>query len=387
MKIFLLIDSTFSKRDFDRFGIDILINKKVEIIIWDFRKLRSNKVSSSNYESDFFHDKLNYNLFNNFNEIDAQRKQFFNCFLIDQRSDFYKKYDTCWFYENGAITIKLEQGLLPISVWKPSLYDSAIIFKNYFIYNGLVSLLNKILKFSINLISNKKNKSCYNIKVCSGSSSRCTHGEFEIRSHALDYDIFLKYNLKNIKSKNNIVFLDNGMTDHPDYKKLSIEPYCTSENYFPLLRSFFDKIEDKLSSRVVVAAHPRVVIDDSMIDDFGGREVIAGKTAELVRDAKMVVAHDTTSINFVALWRVPLIIITTNQIEKRIYTSMEAVVSILNTTRLNIDKQYDNIDFNELSKKPIYHYNEYVEKLIKEDNSNTKHSAEILYNRLKKYHV
>ena len=52
---------------------------------------------------------------------------------------------------------------------------------------------------------------------------------------------------------------------------------------------------------------------------FGNREIITGKTAELVKDAKLILNHDSTSFNFVALWKVPMIFITTDQIERALY--------------------------------------------------------------------
>jgi hypothetical protein len=122
-----------------------------------------------------------------------------------------------------------------------------------------------------------------------------------------------------------------------------------------------------------------------MNDKFGKRELISGKSAELVKGAKLVLAHDSTAINFAVLWGIPLLILTTNQLERRIYYCMEALDQSLKTSRININNSYDNIDFLEIAREPIPQYNHFVEKIIKVNNSSVQNSAEILIKGLEKY--
>ena len=151
------------------------------------------------------------------------------------------------------------------------------------------------------------------------------------------------------------------------------------------LRSFFNKIEEKTGLSIIVSLHPRLLITDDLVYQYGNRRLILGKTAELVRDAELVLAHDTTAINFVALWSIPLVIITTNQIERAIYASMEATTQILKTTRININDSYDDIDFLEIAQRPIPQYDNFVENFIKVSGSSIQNSALILIKGLKKY--
>ena len=55
-----------------------------------------------------------------------------------------------------------------------------------------------IFTFNNNFYKNKNE--CFDIKVCSGSNSQCNNGEFEIRSHSFDYDIYLQGKNKKIKT-------------------------------------------------------------------------------------------------------------------------------------------------------------------------------------------
>ena len=67
MKIIFLIDSTFSKRDYDRFGCDIFYKHKVDLCLWDFRKINLREDSSDSYEKNI--DLTRFKALSNFNEL------------------------------------------------------------------------------------------------------------------------------------------------------------------------------------------------------------------------------------------------------------------------------------------------------------------------------
>jgi hypothetical protein len=128
-----------------------------------------------------------------------------------------------------------------------------------------------------------------------------------------------------------------------------------------------------------------LIIDDALIDSFGGRKLTNRKSAELVKDSKFVLAHDSTAISFAALWKVPLIIITTNQIERSIYSSMEAITQVLQTSRVNIDNSFTDIDYIKNAHNLVSRYDNYVGKFIKSKGSSFDNSVNILIKGLKEY--
>ncbi len=77
-----------------------------------------------------------------------------------------------------------------------------------------------------------------------------------LKTHTLDYDIFLglKQTPKE-RHKKYIVYLDDSGPSHPDDidRNIAIDPVC----YYQTLNSFLNKVESKLSMRVIVAPHPR----------------------------------------------------------------------------------------------------------------------------------
>ena len=399
MKIILLIDANFSNREYERWGIYKMLNEKIEVQIFDFRKLRqSGKFTEEGFEKDGFDERVKRFVILNSMDLEEIAHEFKGAFVIDNRSGAYDKYTTCWFKSVGAYIVELDQGLLPISIWSPSIFDVIIISKNIFIYYGLISLLSRVIGYVINRLKNnilnKSNPECSHIKVCSGAISKCSSGEFEIRSHAFDYDIYLQQKNQNsiIKYTNYAVFLESGIVDHPDAKRMKHDKYSrthkpteTDDTYYPAIRSFFDDFENRMGMPVIIALCPRIILSKDIVRKFGGREVISNDTSRLVRHSKMAIAHLSTSINFAVLWRIPLLIITTTLIDRTDYEIVRSFEDILKTKRININKSYKNQDYTKISRGVVAQYDFYKENLIKTNNSPKVNSATILINGLKEY--
>ena len=148
-----------------------------------------------------------------------------------------------------------------------------------------------------------------------------------IDAHTLDYDLYLKrrtHDAGAVQKNDHIVFLDEYNPFHPDMMTeggagLWLDP----EEYYGGLARFFSYVEEKTGLPVKIAAHPRSRYDLHP-DYFKGRDVIIGKTIELVSGAKAVLAHASTSINFAVLYKKPIIFLTSNGIKK---TSYDASIS------------------------------------------------------------
>ncbi|MDC0198392.1 hypothetical protein OAK13_06210, partial [Candidatus Thioglobus sp.] len=316
-------------------------------------------------------------------------------FIIDNRSGTYNKYTTSWFKSVGAYVVELDQGLVPTSIWNPSIFDLIIMSKNTFLNYGLTSLLSQVTSYVINRFQSynlsKVNAKCSNIKVCSGEISKCYAGEFEIRSHAFDYDIYLQQKDQNSinKEDNYAVFLDSGIVAHPDSRRLGAKDMPkeieTENTYYPAINSFFDDFEKRTGMPVVIALHPRIIISEEFIRQYGGREVISKDTSRLVKNSKIVIVHNSTSMNFAVLWKIPLLIITTTIIDRIDYSTMKAIEKVFKTKRININRPYKDKDYIKISKDTLAQYQFYMENLIKTKNSQQVKSVKILIKGLKEY--
>lgn len=133
-------------------------------------------------------------------------------------------------------------------------------------------------------------------------------------AHSFDYDLFLSYRELPAQRSGYAVFLDQNLVSHPDLMITGMRQSTTAEEYFPVLNRFFDYFEQRSGLRVIIAAQPRAQYE-CFSDFFGGREVISGRTAELVRDSDMVFAHYSASISFPVLWEKPIVLLTSNALQ------------------------------------------------------------------------
>ena len=137
-----------------------------------------------------------------------------------------------------------------------------------------------------------------------------TSREMHISKHILingdDYDraMSLKSGMR-ILEDNYIVFIDTCLPLHPDLKICNMDA-MNPDVYYKELNLFFDKIEKETGLKVVIAAHPKALIYKEK-DFFEGRNVIYGKTAELIRDSELVLFHNSTSIGYAVCFDKPII--------------------------------------------------------------------------------
>ncbi len=146
-----------------------------------------------------------------------------------------------------------------------------------------------------------------------------------ISAHAPDYDVYAAESAKNPVARDQALFLDQFLPFHPDFAAsgtVSVEP----EPYFAALRHYFDRIESKLGLEVVISAHPRADYSRNP-DIFGPRKIVAGDTARLVLESRLVLSHATTSIGFAVMGRRPIVLLMTEGLwrvgmERFIYQGM-----------------------------------------------------------------
>lgn len=182
-----------------------------------------------------------------------------------------------------------------------------------------------------------------------------------------DYDLYLEYirnNSKKIISEESCVFLDEDLTNHPDFSLFGITP-LNKEKYSLSMNHFFEHVEKRTGLTVVIAAHPKSKFS-AKNHPYGDRAFIQGNTVQLVAKSKMVVAHASTSISFPVLFCKPIVLAITNEMKKRIdmMNNVQAFAKALGVTPINVDT------LNELGKYDIEFegrsdYKDYLHKYIK----------------------
>jgi hypothetical protein len=193
-----------------------------------------------------------------------------------------------------------------------------------------------------------------------------------IKAHNMDYDFFIQEKYIKSKKKNNyLVFLDEDAAYWAGYKFFEWKPFVTAENYYPIIDHALHEIAKSLKLNIKIAAHPRSIYEVKKIKYK--HPILKNKTFELVRDANVVVAHCSTSLQFAIIMKKPIIFITTDEIQNMPYKEwITATASQLGKTVFNINqlsrehnwKNYLNVD----DKK----YEKYIENFIKTKGSQEK---------------
>ena len=238
------------------------------------------------------------------------------------------------------------RNMIPI---KPSNYTKK--FKEYSISqlsNGLFNRLAYYLKqwgfiksYDILFLSAETGINAYGYV---SDKERCKSKRFLVNGN--DYDVALCLKDEERKSKEDfIVFIDECLPLHPDIQICNIKP-MDPDIYYNELNDFFDKIESEYELKIIIAAHPKALIYKEK-DFFRGREVVFGQTAELIRDAIIVLCHDSTSIGYAVYFLKPIISLVSSSLEigqKESFDSIKKFSEELNSRLVYIDEYCRNND-------------------------------------------
>lgn len=206
-----------------------------------------------------------------------------------------------------------------------------------------------------------------------------------VRCNHFDYDDTLELEQsKLVENEKYIVFLDEFLSGHPDFKMQNANTICEA-NYFSVMNAFFEKIEELLKLEVVIASHPKA---DYEADVFGGRKIIKYQTAELVKNATFVIAHVSTSIGLGVIYKKPILLTYTQELKtvNPAYIGyIEAFGKALNCPVIEIDSFLSKGQILCLEDIDITSYDTYLENYLTSNESRKIHTKQIFLNYLAKF--
>ncbi len=215
----------------------------------------------------------------------------------------------------------------------------------------------------------------------------------EIKIHSLDFEIIqsihkdtLQFSDQSKKENHYAVFLDEFYPFHPDFILNNIKQFVTPSIYFSHIRDFFTDLEKKLSFQIKIAAHPRSDYENRNEKYFGERDVLKNKTHELIKNSCLVIAHSSTSLSYAVYFHKPILIVTTDEIEKnkaaKLFTQTMAQEI---GTKLLICKK-NNLHRGEIIKINLKKYKKYITNYITWDENSKESIWEIYLNQVKLLH-
>ena len=204
-------------------------------------------------------------------------------------------------------------------------------------------------------------------------------GERMIPIGSFDYDLYLeqKRNFEKVPPQPYCVYLDEAATHHPEYALTDNDP-LDAKDYYPVMNAFFDRIENEMGVHVIIAAHPRASYD-RFPGVFGTRQILKGRTANLVSSARFVIAHASTSVSLAVICKKPVILVGFRAYDRNLMGSLPPQLARhLGTRVLRIDRPYTLSDIKKLSMQyDVQHYKDYLSTYITYP-GNTKRMVDII---------
>ena len=320
--ILFLVEDPFNQRDFQRFGVELLLENGFNVGVWDLSNIL-NPHLTKNYQPPDPIDWPGCKIFNNKKvALEKMRNLPSATFIINFISYSPKSY--CVYraisasqaeyavFMAGAIPSPFmgisKRGRILSYLKRPGKVSGGKLVNyiaNYSFYHSPFTWLG--LKPASLILAGGKECLVYPYPVNKSTEI--------LWAHTLDYDLYLKE--KNVPATERpiAVFLDEYLPFHPDYIYAGIQAPITADGYYPLLNRFFSLAERELGLKVVIAAHPRSHYEKPP-DYFEGREWVRGKTIRLVRESRLVLAHASTALSFANLFHKPVMFLTSSDLDK-----------------------------------------------------------------------
>tara|TARA_B100002051_G_scaffold266686_1_gene294144 strand:- start:4518 stop:5657 length:1140 start_codon:yes stop_codon:yes gene_type:complete len=372
-KLCFVTSTRFQKKDFQRFGLDI-INKKYEIAVIDLSKIINKR---SNIVFKKYKYKNLYEFDNFFDLYKFFKKNSFKYVIDDLNNSFYEVIARLIFIFFNIKSIKYIGGLKP-----PILYK--------YVY-GEQNKINKLREIPIKILSYIKrkfliiiNKKLIKIVMITGKDPQNLEGYLNkkilrIYTHGYDYNYFLKMKkLKKIQ-KNYILYIDQNFISHADFfiKKRSA---FVGSNFYNSVEKFLQKISKVNNCDFKIALHPKSILNKSNFKTK--KKCYVNLTPELIQQSKYVLCHYSTAVSFAILFKKPIITLTSIELDNvRAGSQIRSMSKILKTPLYVLESQNQN--FKLANKYDKSSYKNYLNNYIKHPKSNNINSWVTLLNSIK----
>lgn len=317
-------------------------NRKVELI--NDLKLWKKKIKSLNKNSHFIFQTFPYNFaaLKIFYFIKQQGFKTSIIFMNNQPvySDFGAREKKIYSIYNKCLTFIFRFN-----------YSKAILEKK--IIEFLFVLFSNFLKINFSLIGGNVKQNYYDSKI--------------IKINSWDYSNFL-INKEQIKEKEFILYLSDGEGRYQSDYDLWKEKKPEDKNIMlKKLRSFFDIIEKKYSSKIIIAAHPRSNPNLKKDTGLGNRKNYYGKTLSLIKKANFIITSGSTAISFAILEKKPILFINCFSAQKKNKTYLRFVKFFSNLLKckiVDIDNTKEILDKKIINPVNLQAYNYYKKNYI-----------------------
>lgn len=345
-RIIYMVGASFCKRDYDRFGIETVEANGFLVEVWDLTPVLYPQI----YAKVGMQEPVSFDGYRVFHT----KREAIEAVLALQEGSFIVSlvfYDVNSYPIYRAITRKRIRYAMFVANVIPFVSNGATLLSLWRRLSGITweKILNAIF-VRLPFVSIGVRPAA--LLLAGGKISAGRFKYYPVNSdtkvmwgHTLDYDIYLKERENTTAAEKSIgIFLDENICFHRDYLYDKLTPFATPAKYYEPLRNFFETLKAKYGFDVIVAAHPRSKYEN-LSNYFGDREVVQGKTIDLVKRSRFVISHASTAINYAVLFKKPVLFITTDELKASPQGRViEHMAAQFNKRTVNINDNY-NIDW------------------------------------------
>jgi len=141
-----------------------------------------------------------------------------------------------------------------------------------------------------------------------------------IKTHSYDYELFMNNHKSKIKNKNYAVFIDEDIDNHFEYALINKGKkfFWPSHWYWKKIEKFLSFVESQFGLKIIIAAHHRRSKYDLPIK----RKFVFNKTLDLVKNSKLVIMHNSTTVHQGILCKKPIILLKLNVHNEKMTTNL-----------------------------------------------------------------
>ena len=386
-QVVYIISSPLSKREFDRYGIQRWQDRGWEVKVFDFTK--------------FLHPEF-------WDHLDGLKRsvEFDGLKIVDDEKSALASFES---FENGGLFIININSLNSFADKERKIWQAAknkgrtLVFRlgsvaplqvfhsklKHKIKNALMrpSRIFSSINNKINKIKNSSKESPDYI-VVGGSTANIKSDNSQkittiIKAHTRDYDLLLNGESTSVESRyGELVFLDADVVWHSDFVFAGNKAVATAENYFSSMNKGLSIIGEALGYNVNIAAHPRSNYENrSLKYSF---PILKDMTFELIKQASVVVSHDSTALGWAIIMRKPIILVTTDELynnyEERMIIDTYAL--LLGKDVINLNRIPSNFNWESQLDVDETKYQNYIETYVKQHGTPEKPLWEIVIDQI-----
>lgn len=183
-----------------------------------------------------------------------------------------------------------------------------------------------------------------------------------LRGSTADYLILKEALQQDCYNERHIVFIDQNIPYHPENGTLIADVCTDPDGYFTRMNRLFDQLEIQYSCDVIICAHPTSVCYKEF-NYFNGRKIVYSETAKYVQNAVGVVTHNSTALSYAVLSKIPILLVTTDDIETNMTYGANIIKNfhvLLGCNMINIDHD-SNISFESIDETK---YRSYIKNFL-----------------------